>query len=59
MRVYEREDYDEAVRLLSRNVVPAGRLVSRVVPLDDVDAAFRALEAGGDLKVLLDCGGTS
>ncbi|MGI5240225.1 zinc-dependent alcohol dehydrogenase [Dactylosporangium sp. CA-139066] len=58
VRVYEREDYEEAVRLVTRNVVPAGRLISRVVPLDEVDTAFRALEAGGDVKVLLDCGGT-
>jgi (R,R)-butanediol dehydrogenase / meso-butanediol dehydrogenase / diacetyl reductase len=57
VRVYERADYDEAVRLVESGQVPAERLISRVVPLDDVAAAFAALEAGGDVKVLLDCGG--
>jgi threonine dehydrogenase-like Zn-dependent dehydrogenase len=37
--------------------VPAELLISRIMPLDDVAQAFHALEAGGDVKVLLDCGG--
>lgn len=57
VRVYQREDYDEAVRLVHEKHVPAAQLISRVVPLDDVAQAFRALEAGGDVKVLIDCGG--
>ncbi|MFI2710697.1 zinc-binding dehydrogenase [Micromonospora sp. NPDC018662] len=57
VRVYEREDYAEAVRLVHRRQVPAAKLISRIVPLDDVAEAFRALAAGGDVKVLVDCGG--
>jgi 2-desacetyl-2-hydroxyethyl bacteriochlorophyllide A dehydrogenase len=57
VRVYQRDDYDEAVRLVHGKQVPAGQLISRVVPLDDVAQAFQALEAGGDVKVLVDCGG--
>ncbi|MDG6108766.1 (R,R)-butanediol dehydrogenase [Dactylosporangium aurantiacum] len=57
VRVYQRDDYDEAVRLVHGRQVPADRLISRVVPLDDVAQAFGALEAGGDVKVLVACGG--
>ena len=37
--------------------VPADRLITRIVPLDEVSQAFQALAAGGDVKVLVDCGG--
>jgi 2-desacetyl-2-hydroxyethyl bacteriochlorophyllide A dehydrogenase len=57
VRVYQREDYVEAARLVDERLVPAEVLISRVVPLDEVAEAFHALEAGGDVKVLLDCGG--
>ena len=55
VRVYEREDFAEAVRLVHAGHVPAGRLISRVVPLQEAAAAFHALESGGDVKVLVDC----
>jgi 2-desacetyl-2-hydroxyethyl bacteriochlorophyllide A dehydrogenase len=56
VRVYQRTDFEEAVRLLADGAVPAARLVSAVVPLDDVMAAFAALESGTAIKVLVDCG---
>ncbi|WP_420117080.1 zinc-dependent alcohol dehydrogenase [Micromonospora sp.] len=58
VRVYEREDYTEAVRLVHAGLVPAGRLITRVVPLPEVAEAFRALAAGGEVKILVDCGVT-
>lgn len=54
-RLYQREDFEEAVRLVAAGTVPARRLISRVVSLHDVDAGFRALESGGAMKVLVDC----
>ncbi|WP_341721001.1 alcohol dehydrogenase catalytic domain-containing protein [Micromonospora sp. FIMYZ51] len=57
VRVYQREDYAEAVRLVQGGQVPADRLITRIVPLDEVSQAFQALAAGGDVKVLVDCGG--
>ncbi|WFE40804.1 alcohol dehydrogenase catalytic domain-containing protein [Micromonospora sp. WMMD998] len=57
VRVYEPDDYAEAVRLVHGGRVPADRLISRIVPLDEVSRAFEALAAGGDVKVLVDCGG--
>jgi len=57
VRVYQRDDYDHATRLVHDQRVPAELLISRIMPLADVAQAFHALEAGSDVKVLLDCGG--
>ncbi|MGC5031397.1 zinc-dependent alcohol dehydrogenase [Micromonospora sp. DT229] len=57
VRVYEHADYVEAVRLVHGAQVPVDRLISRIVPLTEVAQAFEALAAGGDVKVLIDCGG--
>ncbi|EEP74068.1 alcohol dehydrogenase [Micromonospora sp. ATCC 39149] len=57
VRVYEHQDYAEAVRLVHGGQVPAERLITRIVPLTEVARAFEALAAGGDVKVLVDCGG--
>ncbi|WKU06805.1 zinc-binding dehydrogenase [Micromonospora sp. HUAS LYJ1] len=54
-RLYQREDMVEAVRLVASGVVPAGQLISRVVPVEAAGSAFTAIEEGGGvLKVLLD-----
>jgi len=54
-RVYEREDFEEALRLLASGAVPADSLVTSVRPLEQAAAAFEALERGSELKVLIDC----
>lgn len=55
-RVYERCDYDTAIELLRTGKVPAGPLISRIEPLDNAAAAFKALAGGGNvMKVLIDC----
>ncbi|NES37387.1 alcohol dehydrogenase catalytic domain-containing protein [Micromonospora sp. PPF5-17] len=56
-RVYQRDDFTEAVRLLAAGAVPTEELISEVVPLRHVTEAFDALERGGVVKVLIDCGG--
>jgi len=56
-RVYERSDFEEAVRLLSEGKVPADLLVTDVLPLSSTPDAFAALEAGRAMKILIDCGG--
>jgi 2-desacetyl-2-hydroxyethyl bacteriochlorophyllide A dehydrogenase len=58
-RVYERRDVERAVDLLARGVIPADELITRVVPLSQVNDAFDALEGGGEVKVLIDCQGAS
>jgi (R,R)-butanediol dehydrogenase/meso-butanediol dehydrogenase/diacetyl reductase len=54
-RVYQRTDFEEAVRLLERGVIPTAQLTTSVVPLSEVASAFELLESGRAMKVLLDC----
>jgi len=54
-RVYEQPAFAEAVRLLAADEIPAGSLISSVLPLDDIASAFESLERGHGTKVLLDC----
>ncbi len=56
-RVYERSDYEEAVRLLAAGAIPSDTLITDVMPLDRVTEAFRVMDAGESMKILLDCGG--
>jgi 2-desacetyl-2-hydroxyethyl bacteriochlorophyllide A dehydrogenase len=54
-RVYEHEDFVEAVRLLANERIPAGELISAVEPLKRTADAFAALEAGAEtVKVLIE-----
>lgn len=53
-RVYQRADFDTAVDLLARQVVPADRLITRTVPLEETGAALTALGNGAEMKVLVE-----
>jgi 2-desacetyl-2-hydroxyethyl bacteriochlorophyllide A dehydrogenase len=53
-RVYQRADFETAVELLRDGVIPADLLISGIVPLDGVQAAFGELESGRALKILVD-----
>lgn len=57
-RVYQRTDFEEAVRLVAAGAVPTDELISGIVPLDAVQQAFETLENGGALKLLVDVAGT-
>jgi (R,R)-butanediol dehydrogenase/meso-butanediol dehydrogenase/diacetyl reductase len=55
-RVYERADFEHAVALLASGAIRAARLITDIEPLERTEAAFAALEGGGDvMKVLIDC----
>ncbi|MFE7580822.1 zinc-binding dehydrogenase [Streptomyces gardneri] len=57
-RLYQREDFEEAARLLAAGDIPVD-LISTVEPLTRADIAFAALESGdGVMKVLIDCRST-
>ena len=56
-RVYERTDFDAAVRLLSAGDIPSSLLITKVVPLTEISEAFEDLENGRALKILVDVGG--
>lgn len=53
-RVYERADFEAAVDLLHRGVIPADALITSIVPLSGTQAAFADLAAGRAMKVLVD-----
>jgi (R,R)-butanediol dehydrogenase / meso-butanediol dehydrogenase / diacetyl reductase len=55
-RVYRREDFEAAIQLMADGAVPAGELVSAVVPIDALPDAFAALERGEAMKILVDVG---
>lgn len=54
-RLYQRADFDEAVRLIETGTIPADAMITRVDPLSDVAAAFAELESGRAMKMLIDC----
>ena len=54
-RVYERVDFEEAVRMLASGEVPSAPLITRIDPLADTAAAFELLESGRAMKLLIDC----
>jgi len=54
-RLYHRSDFERAVDLVAGGVIPVAALISAVEPLSSGAAAFELLEAGGVMKVLIDC----
>ncbi len=54
-RVYEPQDFDQAIDLAARGVLPLERLISARWPLGGLQSAFEQIESGADLmKVLID-----
>lgn len=54
-RVYEREDYAQAIELVSTGAMPLDRLISRVLPLERIQEGVEAMEQGGEnMKILIE-----
>ncbi|MFG3340858.1 zinc-binding dehydrogenase [Glycomyces sp. NPDC048151] len=53
-RVYQRDDFETAVALLATGAIPADALITKTVPLQDIQAAFDALQSGDAMKILID-----
>jgi 2-desacetyl-2-hydroxyethyl bacteriochlorophyllide A dehydrogenase len=54
-RVYQREDFEEAVALLADGVIPSESLITEIVPLSQTGRAFERVASGGDVvKVMVD-----
>jgi threonine dehydrogenase-like Zn-dependent dehydrogenase len=51
---YDPADFDETLHMIARGRVDARTLITKVVGLDDVAAAFDDLAAGREAKVLID-----
>ncbi len=55
-RLYERDDFEIAIRLIADGQIPVAALISRIEPLERAAAAFAALESGENvMKILIDC----
>ncbi len=56
-RVYQRQDFETAVELVARGVIPSDVLITSIVPLSATQDAFADLEAGRAMKILVDVAG--
>lgn len=55
-RVYEWEDYDQAIQLITENELPFESLITRVEPLTNIQKVFEGIDQNPDgMKVLMDC----
>lgn len=58
-RVYEREDYERAIQLMAGKALDLGRLITRVISLDQIQEAFESLESDPNaMKILVQCNGS-
>ena len=56
VRVYEPQDFDEAIRLAAAGRLPLDRIVTRVAPLDEVQQVFEEIDQNpAGMKYLLQC----
>jgi 2-desacetyl-2-hydroxyethyl bacteriochlorophyllide A dehydrogenase len=56
-RVYEPQDFDEAIDLLAKTQVPFAKLITGIYPLDGLEKGLLEMEQGADvMKILIDCG---
>jgi 2-desacetyl-2-hydroxyethyl bacteriochlorophyllide A dehydrogenase len=55
-RVYEREDYERAIQLVTNDELPLQSIITRVNPLTEIQKTFEQIDENPDgMKVLLDC----
>ncbi|MEZ4993597.1 MAG: alcohol dehydrogenase catalytic domain-containing protein [Saprospiraceae bacterium] len=55
-RVYEKEDYEKAIALVTENKLHFDSLITAVRPLTDIQSVFKAIDENPDgMKVLMDC----
>ena len=53
-RVYQRIDFERAIKLLQDGTIPVDEVISRVVPLEEISDGVSDLENGRALKVLVE-----
>ena len=55
-RVYEHQDFDKAIQLAAAGKLPLDRLITRVVPMEELQESFRQMERGEEvMKILVRC----
>jgi (R,R)-butanediol dehydrogenase / meso-butanediol dehydrogenase / diacetyl reductase len=56
-RLYEPEDFDEAIRLAASGVLPLDALITQVDPLEETQKVFETIDANpAGMKYLIQCG---
>ncbi len=55
-RVYEKEDYEKAIALITENKLPFEEMITDVQPLSNIQKVFENIDNNPDgMKVLMDC----
>ncbi|AWG22689.1 MULTISPECIES: zinc-dependent alcohol dehydrogenase [Flavobacterium] len=55
-RVYEKEDYEKAIELITANELPFEQMITDVQPLSNIQQVFENIDKNPEgLKVLMDC----
>ncbi|WP_066218881.1 zinc-dependent alcohol dehydrogenase [Formosa haliotis] len=55
-RVYEKEDYEKSIELITANELPFEDMITDVQPLSNIQQVFENIDSNPDgLKVLMDC----
>ena len=55
-RVYEKEDYEKSIALITANKLPFASMITNVQPLTNIQKVFEDIDKNPDgLKVLMDC----
>lgn len=55
-RAYRKEDFDEALDMISRKFFDCDKLISRIMPLEKLEEGLKLCSSGTDVvKVLIDC----
>ncbi|NJB82980.1 zinc-dependent alcohol dehydrogenase [Wenyingzhuangia aestuarii] len=55
-RVYEKEDYEKSIQLITANELPFEQMITDVQPLSKIQTVFENIDKNPDgLKVLMDC----
>ncbi len=55
-RVYEKEDYEKSIQLITANELPFEEMITDVQPLSNIQKVFENIDNNPDgLKVLMDC----
>jgi (R,R)-butanediol dehydrogenase / meso-butanediol dehydrogenase / diacetyl reductase len=55
-RVYEAQDFDHAIALAASGRLPLDRIITRVLPLEELAAGFHEMDRGGEaMKILVRC----
>ena len=55
-RVYEKEDYEKAIQLVTENKLPFSEMITDIQPLKNIQKVFESIDQNPDgMKVLMDC----